>query len=25
MYASRPATGKKDNDMRLLAGISYKF
>jgi len=25
MYASRPATGKKDNDMRLLAGVSYKF
>jgi len=25
MYASQPAPGKKDNDMRLLAGIAYKF
>ena len=25
MYASQPAVGKKDNDMRLLAGIAYKF
>lgn len=25
MYASQPAAGKKDNDMRLLAGASYKF
>jgi putative salt-induced outer membrane protein YdiY len=25
MYASQPAAGKKDNDMRLLAGVSYKF
>jgi putative salt-induced outer membrane protein YdiY len=25
MYASQPAPGKKQNDMRLLAGASYKF
>ena len=25
MYASQPAPGKKDNDMRLLAGVAYKF
>ena len=25
MYASRPAAGKKQNDMRLMAGASYKF
>jgi putative salt-induced outer membrane protein YdiY len=25
MYASQPAQGKKDNDMRLLAGVAYKF
>ncbi len=25
MYASQPAVGKKQNDMRLLAGIAYKF
>jgi len=25
MYASQPAAGKKDNDMRLLAGVAYKF
>jgi putative salt-induced outer membrane protein YdiY len=25
LYASQPAPGKKDNDMRLLAGIAYKF
>jgi putative salt-induced outer membrane protein YdiY len=25
MYASQPAAGKKQNDMRLLAGASYKF
>jgi putative salt-induced outer membrane protein YdiY len=25
MYASQPAPGKKDNDLRLLAGIAYKF
>jgi putative salt-induced outer membrane protein YdiY len=25
MYASQPATGRKQNDMRLLAGTDYKF
>jgi putative salt-induced outer membrane protein YdiY len=25
MYASQPAPGKKQNDMRLLAGAAYKF
>jgi len=25
MYASDPAPGKKDNDIRLLAGAAYKF
>ncbi len=25
MYASQPAPGRKDNDMRLLAGTAYKF
>jgi putative salt-induced outer membrane protein YdiY len=25
MYNSRPATGRKDNDLRLLAGTAYKF
>jgi hypothetical protein len=25
MYASRPAPSKKQNDMRLLAGASYRF
>ena len=25
MYASAPAPGKKDNDIRLLAGVSFKF
>jgi putative salt-induced outer membrane protein YdiY len=25
LYASQPAAGKKNNDMRLLAGIAYKF
>ena len=25
MYASQPAPGKKDNDLRLLAGIAYMF
>ncbi len=25
MYASEPAPGKKDNDIRLLAGVSFKF
>ena len=25
MYASEPAPGKKNNDMRLLAGVGYKF
>jgi hypothetical protein len=25
MYASRPAAGKKQNDMRLMAGASYRF
>jgi putative salt-induced outer membrane protein YdiY len=24
-YASEPASGRKDNDMRLLAGTAYKF
>jgi putative salt-induced outer membrane protein YdiY len=25
MYASEPATGRKQNDMRLIAGTDYKF
>jgi putative salt-induced outer membrane protein YdiY len=25
MYASQPAPGRKDNDIRLLAGTAYKF
>jgi putative salt-induced outer membrane protein YdiY len=25
MYASEPASGKKPNDIRLLAGTGYKF
>jgi putative salt-induced outer membrane protein YdiY len=25
MYASQPAAGRKSNDMRLLAGVAYKF
>jgi putative salt-induced outer membrane protein YdiY len=25
MYASQPAPGRRDNDMRLLAGTAYKF
>ena len=25
LYASKPAPGKKDNDLRLLAGIGFKF
>ena len=25
MYASEPATGRKNNDIRLLAGTAYKF
>ena len=25
MYASEPAPGKKNNDIRLLAGVAYKF
>jgi putative salt-induced outer membrane protein YdiY len=25
MYNSRPASGRKDNDLRLLAGTAYKF
>jgi len=24
-YASEPANGRKQNDMRLLAGTAYKF
>jgi putative salt-induced outer membrane protein YdiY len=25
MYASQPAAGRKSNDLRLLAGVAYKF
>jgi putative salt-induced outer membrane protein YdiY len=25
LYASQPAAGKKNNDLRLLAGVAYKF
>ena len=25
LYASEPAPGKKNNDLRLLAGVAYKF
>ena len=25
MYASEPASGRKQNDLRLLAGTAYKF
>jgi putative salt-induced outer membrane protein YdiY len=25
LYASQPAKGKKNNDLRLLAGVAYKF